>query len=97
MLDGIVLCYEMSGISILTPIRPEDVSVSVFLGICEDYHAVSDLKAGGTTLTDEETQDGTGEIPALTGDRLGFFFQKILNGGYPTPGCVSGDLFDGPA
>ena len=69
MLDGIVLCYEMRGISILTPIRPEDVSISVFLGICEDYHAVSDLKAGGARLTDEETQDCTGEIPAFAGDR----------------------------
>jgi hypothetical protein len=97
MLDGIVLCYEMSGIRILAAIRPEYVSVSVFLGICKNYHAVSDLKAGGARLTDEKTQDGAGEIPALAGDRLGFFFQKILNGGYPRPDRVSGYMFDGPA
>ncbi len=83
MVDGIVLCYEMSGIGILTPIRPEHVSVRVLLGIGEHNHAVSNLQGCGARLTDDEAQDCTSEIPAFARDRPGFFFQKILNGGYP--------------
>jgi hypothetical protein len=68
----------------------------VLLRIRKDHNSISDLEAGGTRLTDEESQDGTSEIPAFAGGRLGLCIQRILNGGNPRRDRVFGDLFDGP-
>jgi hypothetical protein len=95
-LEDIVFSYEVRGIRILASIWPEDVSVSVLFGVGEDYGAVSDLKADGTRLSDDESQNGASEIAWFTTNRLGFFSEKMLNGGYPRANRVSGDLFYGP-